>query len=118
MDKNNVEDLIVVGGGIMGLFTAYYASQYSKNIILLEKRTVGNKFSASSGYSRSIRNDYLNPFYSCLAAESQKMWRDLEVKTDRKFIIKNGCFNIAKKDVTSKLEETYAQKNYQILKKL
>ena len=77
MDKNNVEDLIVVGGGIMGLFTAYYASQYSKNIILLEKRTVGNKFSASSGYSRSIRNDYLDTYYSCLDADTQKMWRGI-----------------------------------------
>lgn len=118
MNKNNVKDLIIVGGGIMGLFTAYYASNYSKKIIILEKRTVGNKFAASSGYSRSVRNDYLDPFYSCLAAESQKMWRDLEVITGKKFIIKNGCFNIANKKVTNNLEETYAQKSYQILKKL
>src|SRR3989338_7429122 len=118
MDKNNVEDLIVVGGGIMGLFTAYYASQYSKNIILLEKRTVGNKFSASSGYSRSIRNDYLDPYYSCLAAESQKMWRDLEKISGKRFILKNGCFNIAKKDVTPNLSRTYAEQSYSILKKL
>jgi monomeric sarcosine oxidase len=118
MENNNNKDLIIIGGGIMGLFTAYYASQYSKNIIILEKRTVGNKFAASSGYSRSIRNDYLDPFYSCLAAESQKLWRDLEMKTRRKFIIKNGCFNIAKKDVTTMLKDTYAQKSYQILKKL
>ncbi|MFA5770027.1 MAG: FAD-dependent oxidoreductase [Patescibacteria group bacterium] len=116
--KNNVEDLIIIGGGIMGLFTAYYASNYSKKIIILEKRTIGNKFAASSGYSRSIRNDYLDPFYSCLAAESQKMWKELEIVTGQKFIIKNGCLNIAKEDVTIKLEETYAQKSYQILKKL
>jgi len=118
MDKNKVEDLIIVGGGIMGLFTAYYASQYSKNIIILEKRTVGNKFSASSGYSRSIRNDYLDPYYSCLAAESQKMWQDLEKISGKRFIIKNGCFNIAKKDVTPNLSQTYAEQSYKILKKL
>lgn len=118
MNKNNVKDLIIVGGGIMGLLTAYYASNYSKKIIILEKRTVGNKFAASSGYSRSVRNDYLDPFYSCLAAESQKMWRDLEVVTGQKFIIKNGCFNIANEKVTTNLDETYAQKSYQILKKL
>jgi len=115
MDKNKVEDLIIVGGGIMGLFTAYYASQYSKNIIILEKRTVGNKFSASSGYSRSIRNDYLDPYYSCLAAESQKMWQDLEKISGKRFIIKNGCFNIAKKDVTPNLSQTYAEQSYEII---
>lgn len=116
--KDRKQDLIIVGGGIMGLFTAYYASLYSKNIIVLEKRTVGNKFAASSGFSRSIRNDYLDPFYSLLASESQKMWKDLEIKTKRKFIIKNGCFNVANKDVTKILDETYAEKSYRILKSL
>lgn len=118
MKENNSKDLIIVGGGIMGLFTAYYASQYSKKIIILEKRTIGNKFAASSGFSRSIRNDYLDPFYSILASESQKMWKELENLSEKKFIIKNGCFNIAKKDVTLNLTETYAQRSYEILKKL
>jgi N-methyl-L-tryptophan oxidase len=115
---NKTSDLIIIGGGIMGLFTAYYASQFSKSIIILEKRTVGNKFSASSGYSRSIRNDYLDPYFSCLASESQKMWQDLEKISGKKFIIKNGCFNIAKKDATPNLSQTYAEQSYKILKKL
>ncbi len=116
--KNDTKDLVIVGGGIMGLFTAYYASQYSKNIIILERKTVGNKFAASSGYTRSIRNDYLDPYYSVLASESQKMWKDLENETKRRFIIKKGCLNIAKKDVTSNLSQTYADKSYKILKSL
>lgn len=118
MCKNDIYDLVIVGGGIMGLFTAYYASFYSKKIAILEKRTIGNKYSASSGYSRSIRNDYLDPYYSLLASESQKLWKELEIKSNKKFIIKNGCLNIAKKNITKNLNQTYAEKSYQILKKL
>ncbi|KKQ01889.1 MAG: hypothetical protein US11_C0003G0032 [Candidatus Roizmanbacteria bacterium GW2011_GWA2_36_23] len=116
--KNQNQDLVIIGGGIMGLFTAYFALQFSKKIVLLEKREIGNKFCASSGYSRSIRNDYLDPFYSVMASESQKMWVDLEAKSKKKFIIKCGCLNIAKKQVTPKLELTYAYKSYKILNSL
>ena len=31
------EDLVIIGAGIMGLMTAYYASQFVKKVVLLEK---------------------------------------------------------------------------------
>lgn len=108
-------DLVIIGGGIMGLFTAYYASRFTKNITILEKRTVGNKHAASSGYSRSIRNDYLDPYYSRLAAESQIMWQNLENETGKKFIIKCGVLNVAKKSITPDLNRTYASSASDIL---
>jgi len=46
------------------------------------------------------------------------MWRDLEKISGKRFILKNGCFNIAKKDVTPNLSRTYAEQSYSILKKL
>lgn len=116
--KNQKQDLVIIGGGIMGLFTAYYASLFSNRIILLEKREIGNKFAASSGYSRSIRNDYLDPYYSVMASESQKLWKELETKTNKKLIIKCGCLNIAKKKATPLLDKTYAFQSFQILDKL
>lgn len=116
MNKN--VDLIIIGGGIMGLFTAYFASKYSNNIVLLEKRTIGNKYAASSGYSRSIRNDYLDPFYARLAAESQIMWQNLETETRKKFILKCGVLNIANKTSTPDLKRTYATLSSGILTEL
>lgn len=116
--KIKQSDLIIIGGGIMGLFTAYYASQFSKKIILIEKREIGNRFCASSGYSRSIRNDYLDPYYSLMASEAQRLWKELEKKGRRKFFIECGCLNIAQKKTTPMLEQTYAYKSNQILKTL
>jgi glycine/D-amino acid oxidase-like deaminating enzyme len=114
------QDLIIIGGGIMGLMTAYFASDFVKNITILEKRTIGreNKEAASFSYTRSIRVDFLEPLYAKMAYESQLLWLDLESKSSENFFIKCGCLNIAKKSITSDLTKTYAQRSYEISKKL
>ncbi len=102
----------------MGLCTAYCASLMGKKVTILEKLTIPNKEAASFSLTRSIRNDYLDPLYSLLAYESQKLWLDLQKFSDEKFFIKCGCLNLARKDVTPELKKTYALKSYQNLKSL
>lgn len=109
------QDLVIIGGGIMGLFTAYYASNYVKNITILEKRMLGNKQASSFSFTRSIRNDYLDPFYARLAFEAQQLWITLQRDTTEKFFMKCGCLNIAKTAITPLLEQTYA---YEVKKNL
>ncbi|HSW89194.1 MAG TPA: FAD-dependent oxidoreductase [Candidatus Saccharimonadales bacterium] len=116
--KNNKQNLIIIGGGIMGLFTAYYASQFGKKITILEKRTIGNKEASSFSFTRSIRNDYLDPFYARLAYEAQGLWKDLEKKSSEKFIFDCGCLNIAKTNVTPLLSKTYAAESYKNLQSI
>ena len=45
--EKQTQDLIIIGGGIMGLCTAYAASYFTNNIILLEKSRIGNPETAS-----------------------------------------------------------------------
>ncbi|HSW96831.1 MAG TPA: FAD-dependent oxidoreductase [Candidatus Saccharimonadales bacterium] len=116
--ENKKQNVIIIGGGIMGLFTAYYASMLGKKITILEKRTIGNKEASSFSFTRSIRNDYLDPFYAQLAYEAQGLWRDLQRASTEKFIFDCGCLNIAKKTVTEQLETTYAAKSYKNLTSL
>jgi glycine/D-amino acid oxidase-like deaminating enzyme len=111
-------DLIIIGGGIMGLMTAYYASMAGKRVIILEKLTIGNKQAASFSYTRSIRNDYLDPDYSTLAYQAQKLWLEIQKKSDEEFFIKCGCLNLARKDVTLNLSKTYAAKSFKNLSNL
>ena len=70
-----MQDLIIIGGGVMGLCTAYYASQFTDRVTLLEKASIGveNKEAASFSYTRSVRNDYLDPFYARLAYEAIRL---------------------------------------------
>ena len=116
--EKQTQDLIIIGGGIMGLCTAYAASYFTNNIILLEKSRIGNPETASFGYTRSIRNDYLDPFYARLAYEARRLWLELERKATEPLIIQCGCLNIAKESVTPDLDATYAVQSYHTLTSL
>ena len=123
--KSAIQDLIIIGGGVMGLCTAYYASQFTDRITLLEKSTIGvdNKEAASFSYTRSLRNDYLDPFYARLAYESRSLWLEIQHRTQtttrdrpyKPFIIDCGCLNLAKQSVTLELSASYAVQSYQTL---
>src|SRR5947208_1432541 len=116
--EKQTQDLIIIGGGIMGLCTAYAASYFTNNIILLEKSRIGNPETASFGYTRSIRNDYLDPFYARLAYEARGLWLELERKAEEPFLVNCGCLNIAKESVTPHLAGTYAEQSYHVLSNL
>ncbi len=111
------QNLTIIGGGIMGLCTAYYASEFAQNITILEKATIGerNQAAASFSYTRSIRNDYLDPLYARLAYEARKLWLELQSKATEPFILDCGCLNIAKESITHELNETYASQSYNTL---
>src|SRR2546421_8265156 len=116
--KKHTQDLIIIGGGIMGLCTAYAASHFTNNITMLEKSRIGNPKTASFGYTRSIRNDYLDPFYTRLAYEAHRLWLELEHKAAEPLIIQCGCLNIAKESITPDLAATYAAQSYHTLTSL
>ncbi len=115
-----IQDLTIIGGGVMGLFTAYYASEFVPRITILEKDTVSreNKKAASFSYTRSIRNDYLDPLYGQLAYEARRLWLDFQHKAESPFLIDCGCLNLAKKSITPDLDTTYAVQSYEILRQL
>src|SRR5437879_13851351 len=112
-----IQNLTIIGGGIMGLCTAYYASEFVQNITILEKATIGaeNRAAASFSYTRSIRNDYLDPLYARLAYEARKLWLELRSKAAEPFIIDCGCLNIEKESITHEISETYAAQNFKLL---
>ena len=57
-------DLLVIGGGVMGLFTAFHAAARSARVTVLERGRIGDPATASYGRTRSFRNDYLDPVYA------------------------------------------------------
>ncbi len=116
--KKQIQELVIIGGGIMGLCTAYAASCLTSNITLLEKSSIGNKKTASFGYTRSIRNDYLDPLYARLAYEARRFWLQLQHKASEPLIIECGCLNIAKESVTPDLSATYAAQSHSTLTRL
>jgi glycine/D-amino acid oxidase-like deaminating enzyme len=118
--SEHVQDLTILGGGIMGLCTAYYASNLTNKVTLIERATIGieNTNAASFSYTRSIRNDYLDPAYARLAHQARTLWLELQRLSDEPFLIECGCLNLATASVTPNLAETYAVQSYQTLTKL
>jgi glycine/D-amino acid oxidase-like deaminating enzyme len=110
-----MQDLVIIGGGVMGLCTAYTAAPFTNRITILEKSHIGDKQTASFGYTRSIRNDYLDPHYARLAYEARRLWQQIEQQTEEPFLVNCGCLNIARESVTPDLDASYAEQSYRVL---
>jgi glycine/D-amino acid oxidase-like deaminating enzyme len=111
-------DLLVIGGGVMGLFTAYHASERSGRVVVLERGRIGDPMTASYGRTRSFRNDYLDATYARLAHEAFRLWGEFEERTATNVLVRCGCLNIAKLAVTPSLADTYAQMSHEMLTRL
>jgi glycine/D-amino acid oxidase-like deaminating enzyme len=113
-----VTDLLVIGGGAMGLFTAYHASERGARVVVLERGRVGDPMTASYGRTRSFRNDYLDAGYARLAHEAFRLWGEFERRVGTEVLVRCGCMNIAKRSVTPDLPATYAERAHELLARL
>ena len=111
-------DLIVIGGGVMGLFTAYHASERRERVTVLERGRIGDPLTASFGRTRSFRNDYLEATYTRFAHEAFRLWGEFEARTGTRALVRCGGMNIAKRAVTPDLASTYAQRSHEVLARL
>jgi glycine/D-amino acid oxidase-like deaminating enzyme len=111
-------DLLVLGGGVMGLFTAHHAARHGKRVTVLERGRVGDPATASYGLTRSFRSDYLDATYARLAEEARGLWDAFEREAGARLLVRCGCLNIAKRSVTPDLDDTYAQRSHDVLTRL
>jgi sarcosine oxidase len=112
------DDLVIIGGGVMGLFTAYHAAERAARVVVLERGRIGDPMTASYGRTRSFRSDYLDATYARLAQEAIHLWGDFERETGAEVLVRCGCLNIGKRSVTPDLAHTYAQLSFETLSRL
>jgi sarcosine oxidase len=108
-------DLVVIGGGVMGLFTAHHAAERGADAVVLERGRIGDPATASFGRTRSFRSDYLDPHYARLAQEAFRLWEEFERLTGIEVLVRCGCMNVAKRSVTPDLDGTYARQSAAVL---
>lgn len=116
--SDDVLDLLVIGGGVMGLFTACQAARRQARVAVLERGRVGDPATASYGRTRSYRRDYLEAIYTRLADEAIGLWGEFEAQTGVDVLVRCGCLNIAKTTVTSDLDASYAHRTTVLLRRL
>ena len=110
--------LTIIGGGVMGLMTAYYAAPLVSSVTVLERTRVGDPATASFGLTRSVRNDYRDAEYARLAFEARRLWLDLQKEFGERLLVDCGCLNLVKGSVTPDLDSTYAVESYAVLEQL
>jgi sarcosine oxidase len=71
-------DVAIVGGGVMGLSTAWVLAKRGRTVVVLEQFDVGSPRCSSHGASRVYRTFYDKQHYASMALEALPLWRDLE----------------------------------------
>jgi sarcosine oxidase len=82
--------LIVVGGGAMGLATAWAAAPRAE-VVLVERFDAGHDRGASHGGERIWRHAYTDPAYVEMALAAEEGWRRLESAAGRPLLHRVGC---------------------------
>ncbi|BBE33977.1 NAD(P)/FAD-dependent oxidoreductase [Sphingosinicella microcystinivorans] len=71
-------DAIIIGGGIMGLATAFYMAGAGLKVLVIEKdRVAGQQSGRNWGF---VRTQYRDPAEMPLAVEALRLWRGLEAE--------------------------------------
>ncbi len=89
-------DAIVVGGGVVGVSTAYVLARRGLSVLLLERYAPVHEHGSSHGDSRMIRFDYEENGYVEMAARAFRAWEDLAIRLGRPVFKRTGICNLAR----------------------
>jgi glycine/D-amino acid oxidase-like deaminating enzyme len=107
--NNRNADVVIIGGGIMGLLSAYRLRQLGREVVIIDNGEIGGLQAASSGITRSIRNDYEDPIMAAMAYDAFRDWPALEQDLGGKFREVCGCLNFINSEMTEiAAEDSYA----------
>jgi len=83
-------DLIVIGGGCIGLSTAYHAARRGLKTLVIEKDRYFNDQGSSAGDSRQFRLQYAQDYMAELCIASQSFWQELDALTEETLLGDDG----------------------------
>jgi sarcosine oxidase/L-pipecolate oxidase len=86
-------DVIVVGGGPIGLATAYDCARAGSSVLVLEQYNFFNQSGSSNDLVRMFRTMYTQDFMADLAKESIGVWGELERDCAEQLILMSGLLN-------------------------
>lgn len=87
---DNMADVIVIGGGIVGAATAYALTQDGLDVLLIDQYEAGHTNGSSHGDGRIVRFNYSEAIYVELAKIAYPAWEALGKAVGKPFIQKSG----------------------------
>jgi sarcosine oxidase/L-pipecolate oxidase len=91
-------DIVVIGGGPMGLAAAYQCAKRGKKVLVLERFNFFNQSGSSNDLARMFRTMYTQDFMADLAFQTIRFWRDLEREAGEALILMSGLLNFGDKN--------------------
>lgn len=87
----NSPEIIVVGSGVFGLWSAFYMQQMGAKVTLVDAYGPGNSRGSSGGESRIIRSEYGEQFmYTKMNNKAHDLWLKWEKEWDKPIIYSTG----------------------------
>jgi glycine/D-amino acid oxidase-like deaminating enzyme len=84
MSKGKTYDVVVVGAGVFGAWTAFQLGRRGQSVLLIDAYGPGNSRASSGGESRIIRMGYgADELYTRWAMRSLVQWKELFAETLR-----------------------------------
>jgi sarcosine oxidase len=109
MPQERVE-IVVVGAGLVGLAAARALRRRGRDVLVLERETVGHERGGSKGASRVFRMGYLDPHYVRMAMQARPLWKELEAEAGCRLLEPTGqlTFGVGMKALVRAMEQAGA----------
>jgi len=83
-------EVIVIGAGTFGVWTAYHLSQMGAKVTLLDAYGPGNSRASSGGETRYIQTNTDNNLYIKSAVRAYELWKKVEAESEEKLVLGAG----------------------------
>src|SRR6266571_300171 len=108
MSKQKTYDVVVVGAGVFGAWTAWHLAKRGKRVLLLEAYGPGHSRASSGGESRIIRMGYgADELYTRWSQRSLVQWKEFFAATKQPLFLDTGVLWLAGED-DARLRQTSA----------
>lgn len=96
--SDQIQDVVVIGGGVIGCAAAYELARAGRRITLVEQFAIGHALGSSHGPTRIIRLAYDGDDYVALARDAYDRWRELASLLDQELLIPTGGLDLGAPD--------------------